>query len=396
MKNNWTWERCGDIVDVRDGTHDTPAYVSNGIPLITSKNLKDNYIDFDSASFISYEDHEQIKRRSAVNKGDILYAMIGTIGNPVIVKDDREFSIKNVALFKLSPECFTSDFFFYLLKSPIVTQQIEAAKQGGIQKFVSLGVLRGLKIPLPPLDEQRRIAAILSEQMAEVERMLAAAEAELMAARELPRTLLKKVFSCSTFPKARLGNVCDLLPSKSIATDGDTIIQAITTACLTETGFNPSGIKRANMWASDVKDCLVSPGEILLARSNTPELVGRASLVPSNIGNVAASDLTIRVQPKNKELLPAFLAAYLSFVYVSGYWKDNAGGSSPSMKKITRTQVLDLLIPLPSLVEQQKLVEILSTQLMDVDELRIIIKTKLQYINQFPNTLLRKAFSGEL
>ena len=105
-----------DAVDVRDGTHDTPAYVSEkeGIPLITSKNFVNGNIDFNSAKFISLSDHNAIKIRSCVEVDDILFSMIGgNIGNMVKISTDREFSIKNVALFKYyNKQLSISDYLF--------------------------------------------------------------------------------------------------------------------------------------------------------------------------------------------------------------------------------------------------------------------------------------------
>ena len=160
---NWRLARCGDVIDVRDGTHDTPLYIQDGVPLITSKHLTKKGIDFSSAPFISFEDHEKIIKRSKVDKGDILFAMIGTIGNPIIVETDEEFSIKNVALFKFSKSDVFAKYFLYLLESSFIKDQLEKETRGGNQKFVSLGLLRNLKIPLPPLEEQKRIASVLDK-----------------------------------------------------------------------------------------------------------------------------------------------------------------------------------------------------------------------------------------
>ena len=107
----WIFTRLGVAYDVRDGTHDTPKYVDAGYPLITSKNLSSRYLSFEDVKFISESDHLQISERSGVAKGDILLAMIGSIGNPVIVDTNRPFSIKNVALFKyFDADCSCSDF----------------------------------------------------------------------------------------------------------------------------------------------------------------------------------------------------------------------------------------------------------------------------------------------
>ena len=74
-------------------THDSPKYVTQGIPLVTSKNLKKGKIDLTKIKYIKNEDYLLIKKRSGVSVGDVLMAMIGTIGNPVIVKKNNNFAI---------------------------------------------------------------------------------------------------------------------------------------------------------------------------------------------------------------------------------------------------------------------------------------------------------------
>ena len=163
LPDNWQWVKSESVIDVRDGTHDTPEYHSDGVPFITSKNLVNGSVDFNGAAFISLKDHNKFSQRSKVDNGDILLAMIGTIGNPVLVETDREFSIKNVALFKFTGSDVNNRYFRHLLDSKIIKRQMALASRGGTQKFVSLKVLRNLNIPLPPLAEQKRIAAILDK-----------------------------------------------------------------------------------------------------------------------------------------------------------------------------------------------------------------------------------------
>lgn len=100
IPSSWKWVRLSEVINVRDGTHDSPKYRETGIPLVTSKNISGGRLDFSNVKYISREDANKINERSNVDSGDILFAMIGSIGNPVIVKKDREFCVKNVALFK--------------------------------------------------------------------------------------------------------------------------------------------------------------------------------------------------------------------------------------------------------------------------------------------------------
>ena len=155
IPESWEWARIKSCMDVRDGTHDTPKYVEHGIPLITSKNLSNGYLDFSTAKFISIEDHLSIKQRSKVDDGDILFAMIGSIGNPVLYRGSQEFSIKNMALFKKISDEIIMDYVYIFLRYAQTYMKKDAT--GGVQAFVSLNYLRNYLIPVPPQNEQIRI-----------------------------------------------------------------------------------------------------------------------------------------------------------------------------------------------------------------------------------------------
>ena len=170
IPESWKWVRVSDVIDVRDGTHDTPKYVLKGIPLVTSKNLVSGKIDFDTTKLISEEDAVTINMRSEVNTGDILFAMIGTIGNPVLVKKDREFCIKNMALFKpIDNHLFDMSYLLLFLQKE--QEQMKKNASGGVQSFVSLKFLRNYLLPLPPLAEQKRIVEKLEQLLPLCERL---------------------------------------------------------------------------------------------------------------------------------------------------------------------------------------------------------------------------------
>ena len=165
VPSGWAVARLADVYDVRDGTHDSPRYQSSGFPLITSKNLSTGELCFENVKLISKADHLKIQERSKVDQGDILFAMIGSIGNPVLVNTDREFSIKNVALFKYySRDLSDPNYLRIFLENAATELKLQAS--GGVQSFVSLGKLRSWPMPLPPLGEQCRIVQKVDELMA--------------------------------------------------------------------------------------------------------------------------------------------------------------------------------------------------------------------------------------
>lgn len=165
IPENWCWCRLGEIIDVRDGTHDTPKYVIKGFPLITGKDFYNGYFDLAKTKFVSEVDYKEISQRSKVEVDDILFSMIGgNIGSMIYINHENffEMAIKNVALFKqYNYENSISTYLFWFLQSQV--SQFKAIAKGGAQSFVSLTILRNYLFPLPPLAEQKAIVAKIEE-----------------------------------------------------------------------------------------------------------------------------------------------------------------------------------------------------------------------------------------
>lgn len=160
---DWEKKKLGEVCDVRDGTHDSPKFIFNGYPLITSKNIVDNQLVLDKVSYISQEDYDKINKRSKVDKGDILLPMIGTIGNPVIINIEPNFAIKNVALIKFNNPYITNIYIYNMLTSNYIEYVKNILSRGGTQKFIALGDIRKLIIPIPPLDLQNQFAEFVEQ-----------------------------------------------------------------------------------------------------------------------------------------------------------------------------------------------------------------------------------------
>ncbi|MEN2011308.1 restriction endonuclease subunit S [Staphylococcus hominis] len=158
---NWEVKKLQEIIEVKDGTHESPKPIDKGYLLVTSKNLKNNKLDFSESYNISKEDYENINKRSKVEIGDILFGMIGTIGNPILLKEEG-FAIKNVALLKTN-NLQEKYFILNFLKSIAIAKQFHKMNAGGTQKFISLGTIRNLKIDIPSPEEAIKIGDFLNK-----------------------------------------------------------------------------------------------------------------------------------------------------------------------------------------------------------------------------------------
>lgn len=150
VPEGWEVKKLSDIcIKVIDGTHDSPKPSEDGYYLVTGKNIVNGFIDFSKCYKISQEDHKKVIQRSKPEKGDIIFSNIGTLGSTVLVDQNFEFSIKNVALFKPLEDIYSR--YLYLHFSSAQTQKLLIQKATGTtQIFFSLKFLRDLELITPP------------------------------------------------------------------------------------------------------------------------------------------------------------------------------------------------------------------------------------------------------
>ena len=170
-KEGWEEKKLEDITEVKDGTHDSPKYVTEGIPFVTQKNITINGFDLLNTKKITLEDHKKFYTRSNVEFGDIIIAMIGANRGMSCIVDTQEiFSIKNVGLIKKNDNINMRYLLFYL-HSPSANTYILDNSNGGAQEFIGLKGLRTFPIPYPPLSVQRSIVETLDSLKSKVDRL---------------------------------------------------------------------------------------------------------------------------------------------------------------------------------------------------------------------------------
>lgn len=159
----WKTVRADEFCSfVTDGTHDSPKPQSQGRKLITSKHLKGDHIDFDSANWISEGDYQKIIARSAVEQWDILFSMIGTIGTIYLEKSPIvEYACKNMGVFKFAGNAENAFWMYYYLKSPQAKEYIQSHLRGSTQAYVPLGSLREMPVSIPDRETRNRIVSLL-------------------------------------------------------------------------------------------------------------------------------------------------------------------------------------------------------------------------------------------
>ena len=202
----WEQRKLSEISDVRDGTHDSPSYLSAGHPFVTSKNVKEGYINYDDIQYISDEDFEAINKRSKVDVNDILMGMIGTIGNLALIRTEPDFAIKNVALIKDTKQV-SYMYLYHYLQSPSTEQQLLSGLDGGTQKFVSLKNIRELNIMVPSETEQIKVGTFMES----LDNLITLHQRKYEKLQIIKKALLEKMFpqNGSSVPEIRFDGFTD-------------------------------------------------------------------------------------------------------------------------------------------------------------------------------------------
>ena len=157
--------RLGDIcIQITDGSHNPPMGVEqSNYLMLSSKNIDDDHITFNDPRYLSQEDFEAENKRTNIKPNDLLITIVGTIGRVAIVPNSlTEFCVqRSVAVLKPKPEMVYNRFLMYYLQN--MRPYLEQESRGVAQKGIYLKQLSNLSIILPPLDEQRKIAAVLDK-----------------------------------------------------------------------------------------------------------------------------------------------------------------------------------------------------------------------------------------
>jgi type I restriction enzyme, S subunit len=193
-REGWEEKPMGEVCEVKDGTHDSPKYIDDGIPFITQKNIREDGISFENTRYIRQEDHDRFYRRSNAAFGDILISMIGaTRGMACLVDDERTFSIKNVGLVKKNP-AMNPYFLLYFLKSPQAAHFVRSASRGGAQEFVGLKELRRFPVPIPSLERQSEVSEQCQALSRETQHLACICKRKLAALDALSSCVLFRAF----------------------------------------------------------------------------------------------------------------------------------------------------------------------------------------------------------
>jgi type I restriction enzyme S subunit len=175
IPEHWDVVTLRDVTSkISDGAHKTPTYVASGVPFVSTQDFSGGALILDGARRIPMDEHRRLYARCDPKRGDILIGRIGTLGKPVVVETDEEFSVfVSVGLLRVVPSTITPQYLRLFLMSSLATKEFDRIKVGGGTHTNKLNLrdLATISLPLPPLAEQQQIVATVGELLSVCDRL---------------------------------------------------------------------------------------------------------------------------------------------------------------------------------------------------------------------------------
>ncbi|MFQ5898168.1 MAG: restriction endonuclease subunit S [Candidatus Methylomirabilia bacterium] len=387
----WRWaplrQVCDDAIETRDPRSE-PHKLFRYIDITSVDNVAKRIV---STRTLLGRDAPS-RARQVVLAGDVIISTTRpNLNAAALVQPDLDNQICSTGFCILrTKNDLDRDYLFASVRSKEFVENLSVLVKGALYPAVTDKQVRAQFIPLPPLDEQKRIAAILNEQMAAVERARAAAEARLEAARALPAAYLRAVFSspeAQHWPTTRLGDLCDFQggtqPPKSAFKHRP----------------HPGYVRLLQIqdFKTDAYAVYVPDDSLLNKCDESDVLIGRYGASVGRIlrGKAGAYNVAIvKTVPDETAVSKNFLFFMLQGEGFQSLILEVSARSAQA--GFNKGNVSELEIPLPTLSEQERIAAQLSHHWSAVDRACKALEEQVAVINGLPAALLRRAFSGEL
>jgi type I restriction enzyme S subunit len=401
MKAAWQVKNLGDVCHLIGGgtpPKDNADFYNGNIPWATVRDMRSDII-----TDTEYKITELAIKNSSTNiipSGSVIIATRVGLGKVCLLNQDTAINQDLRGVFPKDEEKLSTRFLFWWLKS--VAGLIVAEGTGATVQGVKLPFVKSLQIPLPPLPEQQRIVAILDEAFEAITAARANAEHNRQNARTLFESYLQSVFSLrgEEWEKTTLEKVLKVQPqngwSPPAANHSDSGTPVLTLSSVTGFQFKADKIKFTSAPTNNIGRYWVKNGDLLITRSNTPNLVGHVAIASDINQPTIYPDLIMRMNPDPERVMTEFLYFQLRTPALRQEIMGRAQGANPTMKKISNGAVKTLPIVVPRLETQSSIAQSLNQLTIETQRLESLYQRKIAALDELKQSLLQQAFSGNL
>jgi type I restriction enzyme S subunit len=345
------------------------------------------------------------KQQWIIKQGDVVYNKLFAWKGAFAIADqavDGCIVSDKFPTYEIDPAQVDPRYLGHYFHAPQIAQQAQNLSKGAaaISKLtLNPPQFWDLKIPLPPLDEQRRIAACIEQLTGKIQE---AAQLRVTATKQASALLASALSAALRSPRVE-GHLRDVLlgaprNGRSVPcnnAEGGTPVLSL--AAVTGFQYKPTEFKRTTEPTVQGAHYWLRGGDLLITRSNTPELVGHAAIYDGSPSPCIYPDLMMRLDVNTSRADAKFIHRWLMSIPVRDYIASAAKGTSPTMKKINQGTVMR--IPFPSalpLPEQRRIVAYVDSLQAKVDALKKLQTETAAELDALLPSIVDRAFKGEL
>ncbi len=329
-------------------------YQSEGVPFILIKNIRDGYLDTKGIPFISEADAARLAKYQ-IRAGDIVFSRVGRVGSCFLAQAQHQgWVISGQTLrVRTNPESVDSSFLTFALRSDAVQSYIAGTSLGSTRKSINTKILESTRLLVPPLPEQKKIAAILSA----VDEAIQATQAVIEQTRRVKEGLLQELLTSPDTPRVRIAEVGEAQLGQQRHPKfltGTNIRPYLRVANVLDGRIDFGDLKKMHFPEAELGKFELLPGDILLNEGQSTHLVGRSAMYRGEIPGLCVQKTLLRYRC-GPRLIPDFAQAVFQHWLWSGHFAEIAVQTT-SMAHLTGVRFKRMWMPVPPIDEQRRIV----------------------------------------
>jgi len=445
LPEGWASTTIREAIEIIDYRGRTPPFSEDGIPHLRSSNIKNGQVVWEGLRFVSEETYEVFMTRGLPHVGDVLFTTEAPLGE-VALAPEQQFSLaQRMMILRPNPNLLESSFLLYQIKNEEFQSKLKTTGTGSTVTGVSSRNFQPLELLIAPLNEQKRIVATIEALRERSQKarsallaipelcnkfrqsvLAAAFRGDLTAAwREQnpdvePASVLLERISTELGQnfndvQSEIDRADSLIPTswawarlkvivKKIQPGNnflcpevpvtDNTVGLVKISAVTWGKFNPKETKTIADPSKVDPNLFIQPGDLLVTRANTLELVGASVVVDEIHYKIMLSDKVWRVDVL--EVDKNYINFYLRSKDGRKEIESRATGNQLSMRNISQNAFKEIVIAIPPLEEQKEIVQQIASCFNSVDHIKQQYLETKDYLDHLDRSILAKAFRGEL
>lgn len=398
----WEEKTLGELcISIDDGDWiESKNQSSEGIRLVQTGNVGNGFFKNkgEKAKFISEETFKKLNCTEIFENDCLVSRLPDPIGRACLIPKlpERMITAVDCAILKFDLTKILPQYFVYYSLSNKYLSDVKSHSSGATRQRISRTNLGTINIPIPSLEEQRRIVEILDKAFEDIEQMKENAKQNLQNAKDLFDSYLNQLFTTSNHNWTNC-IIKDVASSVQYGYTESATFEKIGPKFLRITDIQDDAVEWASVPYCKIDDkikskYLLKDGDLVFAR--TGATVGKSYLIQGLNEEAVFASYLIRLSFIDKVIYPAFMKYYFKS---NNYWQQvidtQTGAGQPN---VNGTKLSLLKIKYPAINEQQEIVKKLDGLQEETKQLEQIYQQKIEQTEELKQSILQKAFNGGL